>query len=155
MYNTYSLFEQMYGNFYRYLVVTIICSFCPKRYMEITVDVFGREFNCISLIARSRNWDNTWKSLYTWDLKGCQVFKQTISIICYTRNDFSDVIKLSTILKCGDAYAIIISLLLLNKTSTNSDVKALEVNWIKLIPVNLQTQSMPRFPIQPLQKMRT
>ena len=41
MYNTYSLFEQMYGNFYRYLVVKIICSFCPKRYMEITVDVIA------------------------------------------------------------------------------------------------------------------
>ena len=49
---------------------------------------------------------------------------QNISIICYTRNDFSDVIKLSTILKCGDAYAIIISLFLLNKT--NSDVKLLK-----------------------------
>ena len=40
MYNTYSLFEQMYGNFCRYLVVKIICGFCPKRYMEITVDFF-------------------------------------------------------------------------------------------------------------------
>ena len=29
-------------------------------------------------------------------------------------------------LKCGDAYAIIISLFLLNKTSTNSDVKLLK-----------------------------
>ena len=35
----------MYGNFCRYLVVKIICGFCPKRYLEITVDFFGREFN--------------------------------------------------------------------------------------------------------------
>ena len=55
MYNTYSLFEQMYGNFYRYLVAKIICSFCLKRYMEITVDFFGREFTSISHIARSSN----------------------------------------------------------------------------------------------------
>ena len=25
-------------------MVKINCSFCPKRYMEITVDFFGREF---------------------------------------------------------------------------------------------------------------
>ena len=36
-------------------------------------------------------------SSYTCDLKGCQVVKQKMSIIRYTRNDFSDVIKLSTI----------------------------------------------------------
>ena len=38
--DTYSLFEQMYGNFCRYPVVKIICGFCPKLYMEITVDFF-------------------------------------------------------------------------------------------------------------------
>ena len=53
MYTTYSLFEQMYGNFYRYLVVKIICSFCPKRYMEITVDVIAivNFRNCVRSIV--------------------------------------------------------------------------------------------------------
>ena len=125
MYNTYSLFEQIYGNFCRYLVVKIICGFCPKRYMEITVDFFGREFNSEPYYTL-KQLRYTWKSSYTCDLKGCQVFQQNISILHYTRNDFWDVIKLSTILKCGDAYASMISLFLLNKISTNSDVKLLK-----------------------------
>ena len=86
----------MYGNFCRYLVVKIICGFCPKRYMEITVDFFGREFNSEPYYTL-KQLRYTWKSSYTCDLKGCQVFQQNISIIRYTRNDFWDVIKLSTI----------------------------------------------------------
>ena len=133
MYNTYSLFEQMYGNFYRYLVAKIICSFCPKRYMEITVDFFGREFTSISPIARSSNWDITRKSSYTCDLKGCQVFKQNISIICYTSYDFWDVIKLSTI----EVWRRICRYHIIVPAKQDFDelwCKILEVNWIKLTP---------------------
>ena len=86
----------MYGNFCRYLVVKIICGFCPKRYMEITVDFFAREFNSEPYYTL-KQLRYTWKSSYTCDLKGFQVFQQNISIIRYTRNDFWDVIKLSTI----------------------------------------------------------
>ena len=57
---------------------------------------FGREFNSEPYYT-FKQLRYAWKSSYTCDLKGCQVFKQNVSIICYTRNDFLDVIKLSTI----------------------------------------------------------
>ena len=107
-------------------------AFVQSVNMEITVDFFGREFNSEPYYT-FKQLRYTWKSSYTCDLKGCQIFKQNISIICYTRNDFSDIIKLSTIKVWRRIcyYHIIVPA----KQDFNEFwCKAVEVNWIKLIP---------------------
>ena len=73
-------------------------AFVQSVNMEITVDFFGGEFNSepYYTFKQLRCYMEIFIHMRLY-LKGCQIFKQNLSIICYTRNDFSDIIKLSTI----------------------------------------------------------